>query len=48
MVDLGFRVDEGSKSLSYRKCSKYIFSPAGAESWWEVETCTFLFDESVF
>ena len=26
MVDLGFRVDEGSKSLLYRKCSKYIFS----------------------
>ena len=26
MVDLGFRVDEGSKSLLYRKCSKYIVS----------------------
>lgn len=29
MVDLGLRVDEGLKTLSYRKCSKYILADDG-------------------
>ena len=30
MVDLGFRVDEGLKILSYRKCSKYHLGLLGS------------------
>jgi hypothetical protein len=34
--------------LTCHRGSTSAEGPAGAESWWEVETCTFLFDESVF